>query len=606
MKLSPRILVATLGQDPHTQGIVRFNRIAQSAGFDICFPPPDVSAEQIIQLVKEENPGYLAFSYRKSPERGYKLFEELLHEMMNTGLLSSGKAPNRKIAFAGLSETCELIRKKLPFKDLSIRFFYEKERSELFSDIFNFLDVYGGRREALLNEFKELPPPPSIKILDEIADFAISGDYLTEEPLFIPGERERRSFIARLAASPLGILLRTHFGIPAMSIEPTVQGIRAIAAAQAIDEISLGSSDGSQRAFNRRKLWDKVNFDGGVPYKTTEDLALLVHASRTGNFPGVKPYAHVSNMANFVEECLKAGALVGTHQAVPLYFFNELDGRSETRLLPSIKEHIATMRMLSKHGIPVEINDANHWSSRYASDAIYVTSHLLSFAVIQKLGIRDYVLQLQFNKPRETGDLADLAKMQAIDDLIAEMDPLGEVRIYKNTRAGIDSFEPAEKRGKWQLARSTLLQMMMNPSILHIVNYTEAYQIATPEVVIESSKIVRRTIRLFREKKNDIIPFLRDERVLRRKEYIKKEARFLIKTIAMLNKQYHGQSMADIHQFVAEPDIIYQAIDRGIMAAPGIVNHRYQSPIFTGVNSLGGIDCVDSMTGQFISEEERF
>ena len=42
-------------------------------------------------------------------------------------------------------------------------------------------------------------------------------------------------------------LIRTHFGIPDETIIPTIKGIETIAINGAVDEVSLGSSDLSQR-----------------------------------------------------------------------------------------------------------------------------------------------------------------------------------------------------------------------------------------------------------------------------------------------------------------------------------------------------------------------
>ena len=66
----------------------------------------------------------------------------------------------------------------------------------------------------------------------------------------------------------------------------------------------------------------------------------------------MKPYAHVTDLVPFVDTCMRAGMLVGSHQAVPLYWFNELDGRGPTPVRESIREHIATVRELARRGIP--------------------------------------------------------------------------------------------------------------------------------------------------------------------------------------------------------------------------------------------------------------
>jgi hypothetical protein len=63
----------------------------------------------------------------------------------------------------------------------------------------------------------------------------------------------------------------------------------------------------------------------------------LFQASRRGNYPGMKPYAHVANLVPFIDTCIRAGMLVGSHQAVPLFWFNELDGRGPAPVRESIR-----------------------------------------------------------------------------------------------------------------------------------------------------------------------------------------------------------------------------------------------------------------------------
>ncbi len=62
-------------------------------------------------------------------------------------------------------------------------------------------------------------------------------------------------------------LIRTHLGIPSDSIAPTVEGIKILANAKVVDEISLGSSDLSQRYFGKPEEFKIRKNDGGVHIK---------------------------------------------------------------------------------------------------------------------------------------------------------------------------------------------------------------------------------------------------------------------------------------------------------------------------------------------------
>ena len=346
-----------------------------------------------------------------------------------------------------------------------------------------------------------------------------------------------------------------------------------------------------------------------MPYKDFNDLATLYRASRRGNYPGVKPYCHVSDLVNFVHQCLDAGMLRGAHQAVPLFWFNELDGRGPMNVRESIKEHFSCVKELAKEGIPVEMNDPNQWSSRWAHDTIIVTSYALISAVMSICGVRNMVFQMQFNKPKETGDFADLAKMSAGMEMAKLMlggqkSPVG---ILRETRTGIESLSSDMNLAKWQLARSTFLQMCLNPHIIHIVSYCEANYAARPEDIIDSSKLIRRAVRIFWNNKEDIIKYMKDPIVMERKNYLLDESKYLIEQIAKLHPAYcKTAKFENLTKFVGNADVIASAIERKIMSAPGIINKKYKGYFITKPLKYGMINVVGKyINPRIISEKER-
>ncbi len=200
---------------------------------------------------------------------------------------------------------------------------------------------------------------------------------------------------------------------------------------------------------------------------------------------------------------------------------------------------------MAKLGIPTEMNDPNQWSSRYAHDSIIVADYgLITGGVMTTSGgVKDIIYQFQFNKPAETGgDFADLAKMTAAieisNKIAAYRKPLPAMWI--ETRTGIEHLSPDMAKAKYQLARSTLLQMFLDPQIIHLVSYCEANYAAMPEDIIESSQIVRKAIRLFEENKPDLMKYIKDSIVTNRKEHLIKEASFLLKEIGKLNPLFQG------------------------------------------------------------------
>lgn len=599
-------VASTLANDPHTEGLHNAGRIAALAGIYTVLLKPSMTLDALCQAIKDNSPTYLGLSYRLSPKIGCQELEKALYYFRNSGLIKPES--EIKIWFAGLPETIDILRGKLsqlplplllcePYPNAIDRV---KETIELFDIIDD--------KERILEQLREEVQPKGIELFDQLADEVIANDiYKAEPPLAVPSLQAQRSYIDRIHESKIP-LLRSHFGIPANDIEPTVEGIRTLAEARVLDEISLGSSDLSQRYFGYPEMFVGKKNDGGVPYKTYDDLVSLFQASRCGNFPSVKPYCHVVDIVGFIHTCLNAGMLKGAHQAIPLFWFNELDGRGPMTVRESIKEHFAGVRELARLGIPVEMNDPNQWSSRLAHDTIIVTSYALISAVMAMCGVSDMVLQMQFNKPKETGDYADLAKMQAGLNLATRISKISSkpISLYRETRTGIESLSPDMQKAKWQLARSTLLQMCLEPHIIHIVSYCEANYAARPEDIIDSSRLIRRAVKIFHLYEEDIKKEVANPIIKERKEYLEHECEFLLNQIAFLHPLYSPVAIEQLGKFLGNEDVLAGAIEKHIMTAPGIINPKYKGNFMTKPMKYGMINLVNSYENPSVmTEEER-
>jgi hypothetical protein len=597
-------LASTLGNDPHTEGIHNASKIARLDTIEFEFIPPSVSYEPLCLAIKEKKPQFLGLSYRLTPEIGCWELEKILRLFISTGLIH--RDDGIKIGFAGLPDTIQMVKARLNMLPLNV---YLIEPYDTIIDIITgTLDYFeiSHNREKIVATIKEELVPEGIKLLDQLADEVIADDrYLTEPPLPIPSEKAKNNLITRIQESSIP-LLRSHFGLLGDSIEPTVQGISEIAESRVIDEISLGSSDLSQRYFGHPEQFVNRKNDGGVPYKTREDLVRLFQASRKGNFPSIKPYCHVVDIVPFIHTCLESGMLLGAHQAIPLFWFNELDGRGPTVVRDSIREHFAAVRELARFNIPVEMNDPNQWSSRWAHDTMIVTSYALISAVMYICGVKNMLMQMQLNKPKETGDYADLAKMMAGMEIAAQI-AQGQTFIIKETRTGIESISSDMKKAKWQLARSTLLQMCMEPHIVHIVSHCEANHAATAKDIIDSSKLVRRAIHIFNQYKNDIMHELQTPLINERKDYLLSESNYLLKKIAELHPAYNRYSGSkNLSFFLGDENVLALAIEKKIISAPGIINKKYKGNFITRPMKYGMINLVDNYENpRIMSEKER-
>lgn len=586
-------LAMTLGADPHTVGIHKASRIANLLGIPSRILAPDTDDETKLRIIKEEQPLFLGLSYRLSPDKAVFELKKFLKLMENNGLL--GTDNGRFICFAGLLPALDLVRNLGIDKEynLSLMGSYKNIDRTTGETIDFFRMASRTQREDIVKLIRKESEPERINILDEIAKDVIHNDaYLLEPPLPIPSKEAMLSFPARIDESSIP-LIRSHYGVPSENINPTVDGVIKIAQNRAVDEVSLGSSDLSQRYYGHPEMFVDRKNDGGVPYKNREDLVQLFQASRDGNFPAVKPYCHVVEIIPFIEECLDIGMLRGGHQAIPLFWFNEMDGRGPMSVPESIEEHVSAVKHLAKRGIPVEMNDPNQWSSRMVNDGLFIVSYCLLASVMYDAGVSDMIIQCQFNKPATTGDYADLAKMTTAQYFIEQLRPKNnKSKIFYECRSGIEHFSSDQKLAKFQLARSTMLQMLINPNILHLVSYCEADHIATADDVIESSKILRRAIRLYKENEQDIRRGVKWDVVQKRGEFLKDEVKTTLDALVALSGNRDITNLKEYYRYLSKTRTLQDAIKYGIMAAPGITQEKYAQPeLMTKSGEYGFIDC---------------
>ena len=164
---------------------------------------------------------------------------------------------------------------------------------------------------------------------------------------------------------------------------------------------------------------------------------MLYAASRNGNYPLLRVYSGTDDFLRLAEMYVET--IHNAWCAIPLFWFNQMDGRGPWDLAGSIQQHQQVMAWYGGRGIPVELNEPHHWGMRDAPDVVCVVSAYLSAYNARAFGVQDYIAQLMFNSPPGLSDAMDLAKMLAILDLIA---PLAgdDFRIWRQTRTGLLSY----------------------------------------------------------------------------------------------------------------------------------------------------------------------
>ncbi|MCU0486208.1 MAG: cobalamin B12-binding domain-containing protein, partial [Anaerolineales bacterium] len=409
------VLAAALGECVHVAGISNFLRLAEAAGWRTIFLGPAVPIAEVIAAAQAEQADLVGISYRLTPETGERLlgeFAEAASELHERGV---------RFAFGGTPPVAARAQ--------ALGFFEQ---------------VFDGSQ-----------PPEAVLA------------YLKGQK---PGQQAESDFpqttIERIRWKAPYPLLRHHFGLPSMPA--TLDGIARIAAAQALDVISLGIDQDAQANFFHPERQDaRRTGAGGVPVRSADDYRALYTASRQGNFPLLRTYSGTDDFIRLAEMYVETIHIAWC--AIPLFWFNQMDGRGPWDLEGSIREHQQVMAWYGSHGIPVELNEPHHWGMRDAPDVVFVVAAYLSAYNARAFGVRDYIAQLMFNSPPGLSDAMDLAKMLAVLELIAPLAQRDDFRIWRQTRTGLLSYplEPAAARA--HLAASIYLQMALRPHILHIV-----------------------------------------------------------------------------------------------------------------------------------------
>ena len=250
--------------------------------------------------------------------------------------------------------------------------------------------------------------------------------------------------------------------------------------------------------------------------------------------------------------------------AIPLFWFNQMDGRGPWDLEGSIREHQAVMAWYGERHIPVELNEPHHWGMRDAPDVIFVVSAFLSAYNARAFGVKDYIAQLMFNSPPGTSDAMDLAKMLACLKLI---EPLAgpDFRIWKQTRTGLAQLPVGCKCSPRSPGNQHLLANGLKPHIIHVVGHTEAHHAATAEDVIEACGIARKAI----ENALDGAPDMTADPVIQAQvEHLVSEARDHSAGNSPARSRYSADPWID-------PVILAKSVRLGILDAPQLRNNPF-------------------------------
>ena len=534
------VVAAALGECVHVAGVLHFLQLCEQAGWHTVFVGPAVAPEELVRQAEEHGADLVGVSYRLTPETGARWLGEF-------------------------AETADALREK------GVRFAFggtppvaRQARSLGFFD-----GVFDGRQSA-----------------DDILAFLEGTDPHVATDVAYP-----QTVIERIRWKAPQPLLRHHFGLP--DLEATIEGIRRIAQAHCLDVISLGIDQDAQANFFHPERQDLRRFGaGGTPVRDSRDYERLYAASRDGNAPLMRSYTGCDDFIALAEMYVRT--LNIAWPAIPLFWFNQMDGRGPLDLEGSIREHRRLMAWYAQRGYPVEVNEPHHWALRDAPDVIFVASAYLGALNARSAGVHDHIVQLMFNTPPMVSDAMDLAKMLATLDMVESL--VGPAfRIWRQTRTGLLSYPLDPPAARAHLAASVYVQMALRPHIVHVVGHTEAHHAATAEDVIEACRITQRAIENALRGQPDMTL---DPQVQARRAHLVSEARVLIDAIRALGDGKTSSPLID-------PANLAQAVRLGLLDAPNLQNNAYaRGAIRTLVDERGRCNAV-TKRGVPLSEAER-
>ena len=537
-----RVVVAgALGECVHVAGVINFLRLAENAGWQTVFLGPAVSVEQVIAAARDQGAALVGVSYRLTPENGERLlaeFAEAADDLAAAGV---------RFAFGGTPPVAERAR--------AIGFFEQ---------------VFDGSEPAE----------------DVLA-------YLRGQPRTATQADYPQTTVGRIAWKSPYPLIRHHFGLP--TLEATLTGIEQIADARVLDVISLGiDQDAQENFFHPERQDPRRRGAGGVPVRNADDYRSLYAASRRGNYPLMRTYSGTDDFVRLAETYVDTINIAWA--AVPLFWFNAMDGRGPHDLETSIRLHQELMAWYGARGIPVELNEPHHWGMRDAPDVVFVVAAYLSAYNARAFGVQDYIAQMMFNSPPGLSDAMDLAKMLACLALIEPLADGSAFRIFRQTRVGLLSHPLDPEAARGHLAASTYLQMALKPHIVHVVGHTEAHHAATAEDVIAACKVARRAIENALAGAPDMGL---DPRVQQRANELAAEAQVTLDAI-------RGLGATDVTDPFTDPATLARAVTTGILDAPHLRNNPFaRGQVVTRIDRRGANVAVDAVSGRSLHETER-
>ena len=582
--------------DVHILGMSTMANILRDCGFKVVFAPSEImkaleepaklnNSSLISKWIRDNRINVLSYSYRLDPKDGFDYFISLYSQLIDYHLLSEFHGPIKLVSFAGLPDTCDLIKDKLGNKIIyfpgdetpleSLKKFGVPER--LFPESFISLNEYDkylwefGKRYIESEKYVAIPLP----------DHYGYRECGTTKDSFV----KRLKYCQEHHSLPL---IRVHAGPYSSNrleaIKEYLSWTKELAKTRLLDVLSIGSSQLTQQHFGEN--WEGLHNGGGVPVNSEMEYRQIAEAAKPML---VRTYAGTNNvpwMAQMHERTLN----ISWH-ALSFWWFCKLDGRGDNTVLDNLKEHIDTVKYIASTNKPLEPNVPHHFSFRGGDDITYIVSAYLAAKTSKKYGIKNLILQNMLNTPKYTWGVQDIAKGRAMLKLVRSLED-ENFKVSLQCRAGLDYFSPDLEKAKIQLAAITALmddiepENSNSPEIIHVVSYSEAVRLATPPIIEESIKITLGALKEYRLLKGlGLTPnTLQDYDIKERLENLYEEAKQAI--------EFLENAFPDLYT----PQGLYRVYEMGFLPTPYIYDPERLFPDATKWHTAiidGGVKVVD-------------
>lgn len=593
--------------DAHTMGIRSAAALLRDCGYQVLISPRYIedamekislesNQEKILDWIRQNNISHIGFSYRLDPNTAVRLMGRLIYTLKANGYYEGYDPKVKSVFFAGLSQACNIIDKEYGGRIPTFRGGESAEETLLimgvpFEDIPRQIKVGNqydnelakfGQKVIKMGSYRKMKAPerkkyPEFGTDKDTLELRLDNNY---EEGFQP-------------------IIRAHSG-PYSADRPRKECLKEycnwcqkLGKAGFLDVLSIGSSQLSQSNFGEN--WDGKPNGGGVPVNSeTEymDIWLAARPMLVRTYSGTKK---IRKLAEIYERSIN----ISWH-ALSLWWFNELDGRGPNSLYDNLKEHLEAIHYIALTNKPVETNVSHHFAFRGCDDVTYILAGFLAAKAAKKYGVKTFVLQNMLNTPRSTWGIQDLAKGRTLLKLVKELEDK-DFRVVFQTRAGLDYFKPDIEVAKAQLASVTAMMddidpfNIYSPEIIHVVSYSEALFLATPDVINDSIKITGTALQEYRkQKKHGVTPDVMTAEINMRQMRLESSARKIIRAME--------ENISDLYS----PEGLYLAFVAGWLPVPELWSDseefRYAKGWETRLVDGGMALCDHEM---FVTAEDR-